>query len=570
VKLDNPLYNGQTIISADKGTWVAVVEEGGCSSIPSGPAVVSEDLTGAPIPAPQIKINGSTTPADWSFCQGGSAFLEVANYDPQYMYIWYANNSQFATGTGIYYTIPTAPNIVLRLQVTGNGCAQEANVNQTISATQAPEAPVILGDGVLCGGNTALSAGTMVTAPTTFTWYKDGAVLAGQTTQSINVSATGIYHVTVTDGACTSTRSEGKTVVLSDFASLNWIQNPASAYYGSNTVYEVSATNPPVTFQWTIMQGISNITSSALTAGQGTYKIGVRFPASGDDVSVTVTATNACGSDSKSQEVSLSDVCPAPTIASTSPTMPTASVNVPFNLTVIAANTISPTYQWYQGSLGDTGTPVGNGSSSYSYTPTATGVLTYWCRVTNHCSGGTTTTVDSPLFIVNIVEIDVSSFVITGNNSIDANATTTLSIIDWDPADATYKTVIWSYVSGPGSIPSQTGTTCLVQASSSTGTILVRATSFDGKYTTTYQVHVQGYPNPTCATCVPWCQSNYPQYAHAWDLPNYKPPYCNCTNATSVGIVSMMAESTWNGSAWSLMRHQEMSMTTSAGWVMCK
>jgi autotransporter-associated beta strand protein len=70
-----------------------------------------------------------------------------------------------------------------------------------------------------------------------------------------------------------------------------------------------------------------------------------------------------------------------PTITShpSSLTIPSGSSTT---LNITATSTEPLTYQWYQGTSGDTSTPVGTNSASFT-TPSLTSVTTYWVRVSN-------------------------------------------------------------------------------------------------------------------------------------------------------------------------------------------
>jgi predicted extracellular nuclease len=71
----------------------------------------------------------------------------------------------------------------------------------------------------------------------------------------------------------------------------------------------------------------------------------------------------------------------APSIA-TQPASTTISSGGTATLTVEANGTAPLHYQWYEGSAGDTSTPVGSDSSSFT-TPPLTSTTSYWVRVTN-------------------------------------------------------------------------------------------------------------------------------------------------------------------------------------------
>ncbi len=75
-------------------------------------------------------------------------------------------------------------------------------------------------------------------------------------------------------------------------------------------------------------------------------------------------------------------------------------------LTVSVAGSGTPVYQWYQGTSGDTSTPVGTDSSSYT-TPALTQTTSYWVRVNNGCGPSA----DSPTATVTVCTLSCSATV---------------------------------------------------------------------------------------------------------------------------------------------------------------
>jgi len=71
-----------------------------------------------------------------------------------------------------------------------------------------------------------------------------------------------------------------------------------------------------------------------------------------------------------------------PPFITTQPQGQTVSYNTSADLDVIAIGTTPFSYQWYEGSSGDTSTPVGTDSDSYT-TPDLTTTTNYWVRVSN-------------------------------------------------------------------------------------------------------------------------------------------------------------------------------------------
>ncbi|MDR0507240.1 MAG: immunoglobulin domain-containing protein, partial [Dysgonamonadaceae bacterium] len=415
------IFIDQPEINVGEGVWQAVVVEGSCSSVFSEAAVVTRSSLGALDP-PVIKINEETDSLMWSFCMGGLAYLEVANYDPQNTYTWYADNVVIGTGSGVFYSVPSSPGwVYLRLLATSPGkCAAETSIMQQIGPGRAPQAPEIKGDNVICGGRTELTAVTSppVASPK-FYWYKDGVPLAsvaqGGAIKTIIVDEPGLYNVAVMDGLCLSSKSKTVEVVLSDFTMLSWVQNPDSANYGETKVYRVSATNGPVSYKWTITQDGNDITSTALKNGQGTEVAVVTFPDNGGDVNIAVSGENNCGEALNNDLMAaniirLKSDCLTPQIVSPSGSQ---TINVfegeIVTLRVIAANLSSPSYAWMKIENGQP-RPIGNSSSSdYNFIATKSGgtqteTTQYYCIVTNKCTGSNRKTATSPTFTVNVSE----------------------------------------------------------------------------------------------------------------------------------------------------------------------
>ena len=74
-------------------------------------------------------------------------------------------------------------------------------------------------------------------------------------------------------------------------------------------------------------------------------------------------------------------ILPAPGIT-TQPQSQTIFNGSTVNLSVVSSGQ-GPTYQWYQGSSGNTATPVGGATNSIFTTPILTNTTNYWVRVTN-------------------------------------------------------------------------------------------------------------------------------------------------------------------------------------------
>lgn len=149
---------------------------------------------------------------------------------------------------------------------------------------------------------------------------------------------------------------------------------PATVASGSGTTLSVTASGTgPFTYQW--YQGAVGTTTTPV----GTNSASFATPALSETTTYWVRITNPAGSvDSGLATVT---VATAPSIT-TQPVSTTISSGQTATLTVSASGTAPLTYQWYQGTVGTTTTPVGTNSASFT-TSALTATTTYWVRVSN-------------------------------------------------------------------------------------------------------------------------------------------------------------------------------------------
>lgn len=97
--------------------------------------------------------------------------------------------------------------------------------------------------------------------------------------------------------------------------------------------------------------------------------------------------------------------CFAPAIT-TQPQSQTIDYNTSTTLTVEATGTTPFTYEWYQGTSGETSTPVGTNLDTYT-TPNLTQTTSYWVRVTNSCGSDDS---DTATISITLVATNISEF----------------------------------------------------------------------------------------------------------------------------------------------------------------
>lgn len=239
--------------------------------------------------------------------------------------------------------------------------------------TQQPQSQTIIP-----GATATMSVAVTGTGPFNYQWYQaPTGVFANPagfnaTYTTPPLTTTKPYWVQITD-TCVGgfLNSNTATVTVQCTAGPQITQQPTSRVTnpGQSTTLSVSATQA-VSYQWysgnspSTASPISGATGPTLTVNPTTttnYWVAV---SNGCGVANSVTAT----------------VCVLPQITQ-QPTSRTINPGQSTTLTVVASN--ASTYQWYQGVVPSTATPVGTNSASLTVTLNAT--TSYWVRVSNSC-----------------------------------------------------------------------------------------------------------------------------------------------------------------------------------------
>jgi hypothetical protein len=266
----------QNINVSSSGSYtVTVTTAAGCSAT-SVPTVVTVN----PLPAvPVITASGPT-----SFCAGGSVTLTAP---AGFTYLW-SNGSASQS-----INVNTSGNYTVTV-TNGNGCSN-TSLPTTVTVNPLPAVPVITPS-----GPTTFCQNTFVTlsAPAGFIYLWN----TGGTTQSIPVSSSGNYTVTVTNlNGCSST-SAATTVTVNPLPAVPVItaSGPTTFCQGGSVTLSAPA-------------GFTNLWSN----GSTTQSINV---ANAGNYSVTVTNANGCNASSLITSVQLNPLPPTPVITATGPT----------------------------------------------------------------------------------------------------------------------------------------------------------------------------------------------------------------------------------------------------------
>jgi hypothetical protein len=310
----------QSITVSTSGNYSVVASNGACSST-SSPTPVTVN----PNPAtPTISASGSTT-----FCNGGSVILTSSS----------ATGNTWSNGAASQ-SITVASSGNYSVTVSNGACSSTSNPTP-VTVNSNPATPTISASGstTFCNGGLV----TLTSSSTTGNTWSNGA-----TSQSITVTTSGNYSVTVSNGTCSST-STPTIVTVSPLPT-----SPVITAIGNST----------------FCQGDSVLLVSSYNSGNiwsnGSTNASIYVLQSGA-YNVQFMNVNGCISSSSSSIVTVLPL-PQVTIATSGSTTICEGENV------VLTSSPSSSYFW------------SNGSISQSITVDQSGVYTVQCTSTNGCS----------------------------------------------------------------------------------------------------------------------------------------------------------------------------------------
>ena len=333
----------QSINVTTSGSYsVTVTNAGGCGAT----SAITPVTVNAKPATPVITPSGPTT-----FCVGGSVTLTAP---AGYTYSW----SNGATTQSINVTTSGTFSVT----VSNAGCSTtSAATSVTVNAN--PATPVITPNGstTFCaGGSVTLTASS---APS-YLWS------TGATTQAINVTTSGAYSVTVTNASGCSTTSAATTVTVNAKPA-----TPVITPSGSTAICPGSSVTLTAPAGYTYHWSNGPTTQSINVTSAGSY-------------SVTVTNASGCSTASAATAVTMKT-----TTSLSQPGNKTIARNATTTFTVTASGT-NLTYQWYEGTAGNTNSPLGTSATQSVGPYNRKGTFPFWVRVTGDCGVASSNTIN--------------------------------------------------------------------------------------------------------------------------------------------------------------------------------
>ncbi len=286
-------------------TYSLTSTQSGCSGSASKTVTVN--------PLPFAVINPSPTA---SICSGGSVTLSSAT-DIGTNYLWSPGGATTqtisATSAGSYTV--TITNSASGCSATSSAITVSVNSAPTVSVTASPVS------GIICSPGTVTLTATA--GMSSYAWSN------GLVGQSITVSTSGTYMVTVTDAnGCTNTAS--KVVTINPLPTVSFSGLAASYCDDDCSGYLLTGSPAGGTFTYTGSTGFSANTFTPCTAEGGTYTI-------------TYTYTDGNGCINSSSQTTTVHPVPQPTVSALTP------VTVCFGDDVILTTEAATTYLWSNG-----------------------------------------------------------------------------------------------------------------------------------------------------------------------------------------------------------------------------
>ncbi len=357
----------QTITATTAGSYSVTYTDGNGCSATSAPVVVTINTAG---PAPLVTTSGPTT-----FCAGGSVDLTSSELSGNVWSTSETTQSINVTTSGSYTVTYTDVN----------GCTG-TSAPVVVTVNSAPTSPVIS-----ASGSTTFCAGGSVDL--TSSQVSGNVWSTSETTQTINVTASGTYSVTYTDGNGCSAASAPITVTVNAAPSAPVITASGSTTFcaGGSVDLTSSETSGNVWSTSETTQTI-NVTTS------GTY-------------SVTYTDGNGCTASSTPISVIVNANPATPTISTSGPTTFCAGGSVDLTSSVVGGNDWSTSETTQTISVATSGSYTvtyidGNGCSATSAPTTVT---------VNANPATPTITANSPTTFCQGGSVDLTSSQLTGN-----------------------------------------------------------------------------------------------------------------------------------------------------------
>jgi hypothetical protein len=358
------------------------------------------------------------------------------------------------------------------------------------------------------GQTATMSVVAAGTPPLSYQWYQGAS---GVTTNPI-AGATGTSYTTPPLTATTSywvqvSNAEGSvnsnTDVITVLVPVMIVTQAASQTINSGqtaTLSVVANGTAPLSYQW--YQGASGITTNPLA---GATSSSYTTPALTTTTSYWVKVSNVVGPvDSSTATITVQSL----TIV-TQPASQTIDSGQTAILSVVASGTAPISFQWYQGTSGNTSTPITGATNSSYTTPALTATTSYWVQVSNVVGSLNSITATINVQSLTIITQPASLTINPGQTATLAVVATgtPLPVFQWfqGVSPDTSNPIAGATASSYTTAALSSSTSYWVQVSNVVGTVNSNTATVTVAQPPTCTLAVQGTNNPLTITAVAGC-----------------------------------------------------------------
>ena len=307
---------------ADSGYWFAIIQQGSCTSKSSNQVYLLDQTenSGGATRSVSASVNGidMNTPDLIKVCKGGTLTLKVdetVGFGPEAIYEWFANGASIYKGTSpeTYYVAQNVEALILEVQVTDNSglCPISIVTKSLTTINDTPHRPVInngIASTLICGTSIVDLKPSVFEPNMRYEWFKDDVLYrsytAGQVDASVlAVTTPGVYKVRCMNAVgCWSAVSEPIEVIQSNELGIRWsIEPEAEVIFNESPTYAVITAPLADSYTWSAVPAEA---VQIIPIGDHSSAM-VKFLEQPNelDITITVTATNACGPKSVSKTV---------------------------------------------------------------------------------------------------------------------------------------------------------------------------------------------------------------------------------------------------------------------------
>jgi hypothetical protein len=297
---DNSAITGQTgsslalnsVSNANAGTY-SVVVSGACGNAITNSATLTVNQN--------LAIIGGLT--NQTACSGNNVIFAISATGTSLTYQWYKDNAPVAgqTASNLVLNSVSNTNAGTYSVVVSGACGNAVTNSATLTVNQNVGVTSGLTNQIACPGNNVTFVVSATGSSLTYQWYKDNAILGGQTGSSFSLNSVsnanaGTYSVLLS-GSCGNAVTNSATLTVNQNVAIAGGLTNQTACPGNNVMFAISATGTSLSYQWykdnailTGQTGSSLALNSVSNANAGTYSV-VASGACGNAITNSATLT---------------------------------------------------------------------------------------------------------------------------------------------------------------------------------------------------------------------------------------------------------------------------------------